>query len=268
MTPDYQRASTKAAMPPQLTAPRSQISGPIWTVMKNRRNNVKRLLCVLLFIVLLPSLSFSELSKYDLKGIWTCYIYENDLHLYQMIFDDYNCYYCLYDHFFDGSGYVLSPLSLKECYFVFDGSDVFFKEYQTSTDVLFSGRWSGGFLYVSFDGDTWYKFTRSAYQYDAFTSDTVPSSFSSEVYQKLDAGFSIPSGIYTVGIDFPSGDYTLTADSSLNVIVKANRMSTKEPTSFSMSPGSTFGKITLDDGNLFSFSNGNIILKTYKGLFD
>ncbi len=235
---------------------------------------MKRAFIFLCAFLLLPLTVSAELTEYDFNGIWTCYIYEKDsetnsfFHLYQFIFDGDYCDHFIYDHYSDSAGIVLAPYETSHHYYQINGTDLVFKEYQTSKDIQFSGRWSSGFLYISFDGESWYKFTRSAYQYESFSSETVPLSFPADVYKKLSAGFEIPAGIYTIGIDIPSGDYSLSSDSSVNVIVKYNRMSTKEPTSFNMSPGSEFGKLTLADGNIFAISNGSVVLKTYSGLFN
>ena len=234
---------------------------------------MKKYLAFFLCFILLPLCVHAELNEYDFHGVWTCYIFEKDsvtnsrYHLYQIIFDDHYCTHILCDYY-SSDGYVLSPYESAEHYYEINGSELIFKEYQTSKEVQFTGYWVSGYLYVSFNGKTWYKFTRSAYQYDSYTSDTIPSAFSPEVYEKMAYGLSIPAGIYTVGIDFPAGDYSLVADSSLNVVVKYNRASKNEPTSFSMTSGSVFGKLSLVDGNVFAISNGSVTLKTYSGLFD
>jgi len=236
---------------------------------------MKKIMIFIFFLLFLfSSCAFAELNSYDFDGIWTCYIYEDGsetnsrFHLYQFIFDDNYCDHYIYDNYSDPTGYVLAPYETSHHYYEINGTNLIFKEYQTSNDIQFTGRWSSGYLYISFDGVSWYKFTRSAYQYESYTSETVPASFSLDVYEKLSSGYTIPAGIYTVGIDLPSGDYSLVADSSLQVIVKYNLMSTKEPTKFNMTSGSVFGKLTLNDGNVFAISNGTVQIKTYTCLFE
>lgn len=235
---------------------------------------MRKYIIILFLLLFIPITSDAELNEYDFNGVWTCYIFEKDsdtdsyFHMYQFIFDDHYCTHFVYDYYNNSSGYVLAPHDTGHHYYTIDGTKIIFKAYQTAKEVQFYGRWSGGYLYVSFDGNAWYKFTRSKYQYDSYTSDSVPNAFPLTVYDQLDDGFEIKPGIYIVGIDFPSGDYEIESLGSSSFTIKASQATRADPTTFNLRDGDTFGKITLNDGQVFAFSPGSIILRTYHGLFE
>ena len=218
---------------------------------------MKKLIVFILAFVIIPFSAFSELDYHDLEGVWTCYIYEKNhggesyYHMYQFIFhSNYECNHFIYSYYADTPGYILSPYDSGRHYCSISGTELEFKQSKNSTDVQFVGRYSGGYLYISLDGNIWRRFTRSEFQsfdYDTYTSETVPQAFPIEVYDQLKSGYDIPAGIYTVGIDFPSGDYSITSSSNLRIIIKQNNITSKDPTTFDMTPGSYFGKVTLLD---------------------
>ena len=237
---------------------------------------MKKILLLFLVLLFLPLSSVGELNDADLDGLWTCYIYEkdptaiNDFKIYQLVIDDNTVFSYLFYLDFDGAHRFFHETEYTKCIYTLKDDTLTFKESSTSDRVLFTGWWSAGNLYISFDGHSWYRFFRSDFQYathDRFTAETVPEAFPG-VYEKLEAGYQIPAGIYTIGKDIPAGDYELQAVSSTHVVVKLNRYSSATPTEFNIAEGATFGKISLEPGMLFSFSPGSLILKNFHGLFD
>ena len=237
---------------------------------------MRKFIIILFLLLFIPVISFSDLIDSDFSGMWASYAQIQDTSgkntdvLYLMDFSliGQSCYMYTFDFHEDNNGnWIFAPSQTSEYSYEIDGPDLSFKEYQTSKVILFTGRWSAGHLYISFDGLNWYEFTRSEWQSEPFLSDTVPSAFSADVYDKLEEGYEIPAGIYTIGVDIPAGEYEITAVDSTNIYLKNNIRSSKEIASFNLQRDASFGKITLSVGNCFSFSPGSIILKTYHGLF-
>lgn len=239
---------------------------------------MKKIFLVLLALLFfLPCFSSAEISKSDLRGLWSCYIYErsNDspgpMNLYTLRFDDSLVFICSYSYAADDEGnFLLVPMHYSEHRFSVDGDDISFQDDHAPSGISPAARYSGGQIYATFDGELWRRFFRSPLQLessDIYTAETIPAAFPG-ASSLLESGTVIPAGIYAVGVDIPAGSYEITAQSSTRIIIRASSTSSAKPTTFDVPEGGFFGKVTLEPGNIFSVSPGSIVLKTYRGLFN